>query len=68
MRSCWSGRSGRPSTRHRRAGGRVVVVDAVDAAAKAFYEHHDFQPMPGSDQRLLMKLSTAATALGEPWP
>ena len=52
----------------RRAGGRVVVVDAVDDTARAFYEHHDFQPMPGSDQRLLMKLSTAARALGEPWP
>lgn len=52
----------------RRAGGRVVLVDAVDGDAHAFYEHHDFQPLPGHDQRLLMKLSTAAKALGVPWP
>lgn len=50
----------------RKAGGRAVVVDAVDDAAKAFYEHHDFQPR--HDRRLVMKLSTAAPALGVAWP
>ena len=52
----------------RRAGGRVVVVDAIDDTAKAFYEHHDFQALPGHDRRLVMKLSTAAHALGVQWP
>lgn len=52
----------------RRAGGRVVLVDAVDDDARAFYEHHDFQPLPGQHGRLVMKLSTAAKALGVPWP
>jgi len=52
----------------RRAGGRVVVVDAIDDTAKAFYEHHDFQSLPGHDRRLVMKLSTAAHALGVQWP
>lgn len=52
----------------RKAGGRVVVVDAIDDDAKAFYEHHDFQPLPGHDRRLVMKLNTAAKALGVAWP
>lgn len=52
----------------RRAGGRLVIVDAIDAEARAFYEHHDFQPLPGHDHRLVLKLSTAAKALGVDWP
>ena len=52
----------------RLAGGRIVVVDAVDAAAAAFYQHHDFQPLPNHDRRLVLKLSTAAKALGVDWP
>jgi len=52
----------------RLAGGRLVVVDAVDEAAIAFYTHHDFQPVPGHTHRLVMKLSTAAKALGQDWP
>lgn len=48
----------------RKAGGRVVVVDAIDDAARDFYEYHDFQPLPGNDRRLLLKLSSAAKALG----
>ncbi|MEO6627847.1 MAG: GNAT family N-acetyltransferase, partial [Aquihabitans sp.] len=55
-------------TAARRAGGRVVLVDAINEDARAFYEHHDFQPLPGQSQRLVMKLSTAAKALGVPWP
>lgn len=51
----------------RLAGGRLVVVDAVDAAAAAFYQHHDFQPLPDQDRRLVLKLSTAAKALGIDW-
>lgn len=52
----------------RLAGGRVVIVDAIDDDAKAFYERHDFGPLPGHPRRLVMKLSTAAKALGLPWP
>lgn len=52
----------------RSAGGRVVVVDAIDEAAAAFYRHHDFQPRPDDPHRLVLKLSTAAKALGLPWP
>lgn len=52
----------------RRAGGRLIVVDAISDEARRFYEHHDFQPLPGNDQRLIMKLSTAAKALGVDWP
>lgn len=52
----------------RRAGGRVVLVDAIDDGARAFYERHGFQPLPAQPLRLVMKLNTAAKALGSPWP
>lgn len=50
------------------AGGRVVVVDAIDANAAAFWEHHNFQALPGQPLRLVIKLSTVAKALNEQWP
>lgn len=50
------------------AGGKLVVVDAIDAEAEAFYRHHDFQPLPDRTDRLVMKLSTAARALDKDWP
>jgi GNAT superfamily N-acetyltransferase len=50
------------------AGGKVVVVDAIDEAAARFYQRHDFDPTPGDPSRLVMKLSTIAAALGLPWP
>lgn len=52
----------------RRAGGRVIVVDAIDENAAAFYRHHDFEPLPQNQYRLLLRLSTAAKALGVAWP
>jgi GNAT superfamily N-acetyltransferase len=52
----------------RAAGGRLVVVDAVDEDAASFYLAHDFQPSPADPSRLIMKLSTAARALGLTWP
>lgn len=52
----------------RQVGGRVVVVDAVDDAARSFYERHDFVRLPGQPHRLVMKLSSVAAALGAPWP
>ena len=50
------------------AGGKVVVVDAIDTKAAAFYRHHDFEPLPDRPDRLVMKLSTAARALDVDWP
>lgn len=50
------------------AGGKLVVVDAIDDDAAKFYQHHNFVPVPGDPHRLLMKMSTAARELGIPWP
>lgn len=44
------------------AGGRLIVVDAIDDDAHGFYRHHDFQPVEGS-RRLVMKVATARAAL-----
>jgi hypothetical protein len=55
-------------TAARSAGGRLVVVDAVDSSAAGFYRAHDFQPSPTDPFRLIMKLSTTARALHLPWP
>jgi len=50
------------------AGGKLVVVDAIDARAAAFYRHHDFLSLPDRPDRLVIKLSTAARSLGVDWP
>lgn len=42
---------------------RFVVVDAIDAEAARFYEHHGFTPIPGT-MRLVQKLSDVAAAVG----
>lgn len=55
-------------TAARSAGGRLVVVDAVDSNAADFYRAHDFQPSPTDPCRLIMKLTTTARALDLPWP
>ena len=52
----------------RRAGGRFVIVDAIDERAAAFYTHHEFEPTPTNPLRLVRKLSTIARALGQTWP
>jgi GNAT superfamily N-acetyltransferase len=52
----------------RRAGGKLVVVDAIDDTAAGFYIHHEFETVPGNAHRLVRKLSTIACALGHPWP
>ncbi len=50
------------------AGGKLIVVDAMDEGAAAFYRHHDFEPVPNRPDRLVMKISTAARTLGTDWP
>jgi hypothetical protein len=52
----------------RAAGGRLIVVDALDDAAASFYERHDVQRLHHRTDRRIMKLSAAANALGQPWP
>lgn len=52
----------------RAAGGKLIIVDAIDDKAAAFYRHHDFASLPGRGDRMLMKMSTAARALGIDWP
>ena len=46
------------------------MVDAIDDAAYEFYKHFDFIPVKNRRGRLVMKMSTAASALravqGEP--
>lgn len=48
-------------------GGRLIVVDAIDDEAQSFYEHYHFVPVRYRERRLVMKVSTAAKALGERW-
>lgn len=52
----------------RTAGGKLIVVDAIDDAAASFYRHHDFAALPDRPDRLVMKMSTAAAAIGVGWP
>jgi GNAT superfamily N-acetyltransferase len=44
--------------------GRLIVVDAIDDRAAAFYRHFDFVPVGGTRNRLVMKVATARKALG----
>jgi len=44
-------------------GGRLVVVDAIDDEAQAFYRHYHFQPVKNREHRLVMKVATAARAV-----
>jgi GNAT superfamily N-acetyltransferase len=44
--------------------GRLVVVDAINDTAAAFYRHHDFQPVRDNPRRLVIKISTVRKAIG----
>lgn len=46
-------------------GGRLIIVDAIDAEAEEFYVHFGFVPVKNREGRLVMKVSTAARALGK---
>jgi predicted N-acetyltransferase YhbS len=43
-------------------GIHAVVVDALDADAKAFYEQFGFAPLTGDEMRLFLPLSTIRSA------
>jgi GNAT superfamily N-acetyltransferase len=45
-------------------GGRLIVVDAIDAKAAAFYQNHDFVPVKGNPRRLVLKIATARASMG----
>ncbi|MGC9221175.1 MAG: GNAT family N-acetyltransferase [Solirubrobacteraceae bacterium] len=45
------------------AGGRLIVVDAIDEPARRFYEHHGFRAAPTRPPRLFRKASDVAAAL-----
>ena len=49
-------------------GGRYVVVDAVDDAARSFYAHHGFEPVPGHPGRLLLAAKALDPYLPPPRP
>lgn len=52
----------------RRAGGRLVVVEAIDQGARGFYGHHGFKGIPDNPLKLCIKASSAAASLGVEWP
>lgn len=45
------------------AAARLIVVDAYDGRAGAFYEHHGFVGVPGNPHRLVQKTSDVVAAL-----
>lgn len=45
------------------AGGRLIVVDAIDEQAARFYEHHGFRAAPSYPARLFRKASDVAAAV-----
>ncbi len=51
-----------------RVGGRLVVVDAIDETAAAFYRKHGFIGCPGRPDRLVVKASDVAASIGISWP
>jgi len=47
----------------------LIVVDAIDEAAAAFYARHDFRSVrgdagPAYPRRMVMKIATARSVLG----
>ncbi|MBB5806748.1 GNAT superfamily N-acetyltransferase [Saccharothrix ecbatanensis] len=46
------------------ASGRLLMVDAIDDHAAAFYRKHEFRPTAGNPLRLVVKIATLRKALG----
>jgi GNAT superfamily N-acetyltransferase len=51
-----------------RAGGRLIVVDAIDERAASFYQRYGFTPVKGNPHRLVIKVETVRQALNKPDP
>jgi len=51
-----------------RAGGRLIVVDAIDERAASFYQRYGFTPVKGNPHRLVIKVETVRRALNKPDP
>ncbi|WP_327006942.1 hypothetical protein OHA72_06450 [Dactylosporangium sp. NBC_01737] len=45
------------------AGGRLIVVDAINNPVATYYQRRGFQPVKGDPLRLVMKVETAKRAL-----
>ncbi|GAA3259255.1 hypothetical protein ACFO1B_53295 [Dactylosporangium siamense] len=45
------------------AGGRLIVVDAINSQVAMYYQRRGFQPIKGDPLRLVMKVETAKRAL-----
>lgn len=45
------------------AAGRLIVVDAINDEAVAFYRRYDFQPVKNDPRRLVLKVATARKLL-----
>jgi predicted GNAT family N-acyltransferase len=45
------------------AGGRLIVVDAINSRVAAYYHRRGFHPIKGDPLRLVMKVETAKQAL-----
>jgi GNAT superfamily N-acetyltransferase len=53
----------------RTAGGRLIIVEAIDEEAQRFYEHYGFSGLADDPRRLLyLKASSAAKSVGMDWP
>jgi GNAT superfamily N-acetyltransferase len=51
------------------AGGRLIIVEAIDDRAQGFYEHYGFSGLAEDPRRLLyIKASSAAKSIGMDWP
>jgi predicted GNAT family N-acyltransferase len=48
-------------------GSRLITVDAIDDEVQSLYERYHFVPVRNRERRLVMKVSTAAKALGARW-
>jgi predicted N-acetyltransferase YhbS len=48
-----------------RAGGRLIVVDAIDDPAASFYQRYGFTPVKGNPHRLVIKVETVRRALSD---
>lgn len=46
------------------SGGRLIVVDAIDDEAFRFYRKHNFIPVTNTENRLVIKMSTAFSTFG----